>query len=237
MMNDAASRAISLMSARYAENLSVHDIAAEAAFSRYYFTRMFRQCTGTSPGQYLTAIRMAAAKTLLATTRLSVSEVVERVGYQSVSTFTTRFSTATGMSPARYRRQSGALLDRTGLGLVWLPVLEWPARLSSLTLRGPLGGAFVVLTAPWDVASADQAVRLSNGGAPSHAVAYRISVRGNVVGIAVTGLPQCHCVFAATASRAANGRRARLAIGVGKPVAVTAGRVARVELAMSDAPL
>src|SRR3954470_6663619 len=58
MTDNAALRAISIMHERYPENLSVHEIAAEVAFSRYYFTRMFRQSTGTSPGQYLTAIRM-----------------------------------------------------------------------------------------------------------------------------------------------------------------------------------
>jgi AraC family transcriptional regulator len=234
MTDNAALRAISIMHERYPDNLSVHEIAAEVAFSRYYFTRMFRRTTGTSPGQYLTAIRMAAAKTLLATTALTVGEVVERVGYQSVGTFTTRFSTATGMSPARYRRQCGTLLDSTGCGLIWLPVLEWPARLSSLTLRGPLGGAFVVLTAPWDVASADQVVRLSGGATPSHAVAYRISDGRHVVGLAVIGLPECLCVFAATARHADGGRPPRLAIGVGTSVPVTAGRVTRVELTMAD---
>jgi AraC-like DNA-binding protein len=233
MTVDAAVRAISVMHERYPENLSVREIAAEVAFSRYYFTRMFHESTGTSPGQYLTAIRMAAAKSLLATTALPVGEVVERVGYQSVGTFTTRFSSAMGMSPARYRRQCATLPDRVGRGLVWLPVLDCPGRLSSLTRRGLLGSVFVVLTAPWAVASADQVVRLSNGETPPYAAAYRVTVGERVIGLVVLGLPECRCVFAATARRVTGEHRSTLAIGVSAPVQVTAGRLARVELPMA----
>ncbi|HEV2886395.1 MAG TPA: helix-turn-helix transcriptional regulator [Jatrophihabitans sp.] len=81
-----------------------------AVFSRFYFSRVFRSITGTSPGRFLTAIRLYKAKNLLLETTMSVTDISYQVGYNSPGTFSSRFTRSVGISPARYR-----YLSETGI--------------------------------------------------------------------------------------------------------------------------
>lgn len=105
-MQSAIEHVIRTMWNRYDEPLSLEDLADTAVFSRFYFARAFRGITGTSPGRFLTAIRLYEAKHLLLETQTTVTDVSYQVGYNSPGTFSTRFTKSVGMSPARYRYQS-----------------------------------------------------------------------------------------------------------------------------------
>lgn len=102
-MQDAVHRAIETMWKHYGEPISLSDLADAAILSRFYFSRVFRQVTGTSPGRFLSAIRLHQAKGLLRESELSVTDISYQVGYNSPGTFTTRFTRSVGMSPTRYR--------------------------------------------------------------------------------------------------------------------------------------
>ena len=84
--------------------LSLGDMADIACLSPYHFARTFRRVTGVSPGEFQTAVRLERAKRLLLTTDLSVGEVCFEVGYESLGSFTTRFTRLVGVSPGRMRR-------------------------------------------------------------------------------------------------------------------------------------
>ena len=107
---EAVRRAITVMHERLDQPLSLDTMAAVAFLSRYHFSRVFRQLTGLPPSRFLAALRLAEAKRLLLTTRLSVTDICFRVGYNSLGTFTMRFSQSVGISPARFRQ-----LPRAGL--------------------------------------------------------------------------------------------------------------------------
>jgi len=96
-MQAAVERAIKSMWERYDEPLTLAELADAAILSRFYFSRVFRNVTGTSPGRFLTAIRLYKAKNLLLSTSLSVTELSYRVGYNSLGTFTTRFTKSVGV--------------------------------------------------------------------------------------------------------------------------------------------
>jgi AraC family transcriptional regulator len=102
-MEAAVEHVIATMWDRYDEPLSLAELADMAILSRFYFSRVFRAITGTSPGRFLTAIRLYKAKNLLLETSLSVTEISYMVGYNSLGTFTSRFTKSVGISPARYR--------------------------------------------------------------------------------------------------------------------------------------
>jgi len=91
---------------RYSEPLTLNELADTAILSKFYFSRCFRSITGTSPGRFLTAVRLYRAKNLLQKTSLSVTDIAYTVGYNSLGTFTTRFTKSVGMSPARFRALS-----------------------------------------------------------------------------------------------------------------------------------
>ncbi len=105
-MNSAVERAIASIWERYNEPLSLAEIAKSAILSRFHFSRVFREATGVSPGRFLTAVRIYQAKRMLVTTSLSVTDISLDVGYNSLGSFTNRFTESVGISPARFRRMS-----------------------------------------------------------------------------------------------------------------------------------
>lgn len=103
-MSDPVERATTLIRERYAEPLTLDDMADAAIISKFHFSRLFRQATGISPGRFLTAVRLHEAKRLLVTTATSVADISCLVGYTSLGTFTTRFTECIGLSPGKFRR-------------------------------------------------------------------------------------------------------------------------------------
>jgi transcriptional regulator GlxA family with amidase domain len=61
--------------------------------------------TGHSPLTLLQQARISLAKKLLSTTRRSIPQVVESVGYADLATFTRLFVREVGETPARYRKR------------------------------------------------------------------------------------------------------------------------------------
>ncbi|GAA2868469.1 AraC family transcriptional regulator [Actinoplanes cyaneus] len=103
----AVLRAIDAMRERMGEQLTVDELARTAMFSKFHFTRLFQRSTGVSPGRFLSALRLQRAKELLLTTSMNVADISVQVGYNSVGTFSSRFSRSVGMSPTTYRRHAG----------------------------------------------------------------------------------------------------------------------------------
>ncbi|OHV36938.1 MULTISPECIES: GlxA family transcriptional regulator [Pseudofrankia] len=85
-------------------DLSLDDIARQAALSTRTLTRRFREQTGTTPAQWLTRARLRHAQQLLESTDHPVEWIATQVGYGSPSTFRDRFRRLVGTSPQSYRR-------------------------------------------------------------------------------------------------------------------------------------
>jgi len=102
----ALERVVSAMEERLDEPLSLKDLAEIAFISPYHFDRVFRRMIGIPPCQFLGALRIEKAKSLLLTTRLRVTDICYEVGYNSLGTFLTRFNQLVGLSPRRLRRRA-----------------------------------------------------------------------------------------------------------------------------------
>jgi AraC-like DNA-binding protein len=96
-------RAKDFVDARYAEAITVDDLAAVAGLSRAHFSRMFSKTFGESPHAYLQSRRLERAAALLRYTDRSVAEICVMVGLQSIGSFTTSFARVFGKPPAAYR--------------------------------------------------------------------------------------------------------------------------------------
>ena len=96
-------RAKDLADARYFEHLGVDDLAKAAGLSRAHFSREFRRAFGESPHGYLLTRRLERAAALLRNTDRSVADICFSVGLSSVGSFTTSFTRAFRVSPAKYR--------------------------------------------------------------------------------------------------------------------------------------
>lgn len=97
------SAAIRWMHGDPARPWTMANLAREAALSRSAFFDRFVRVVGVSPMEYLLGWRMALAKEMLCRD-IAISEVAERVGYGSASTFSTAFSRRVGQPPGRYAR-------------------------------------------------------------------------------------------------------------------------------------
>jgi len=98
---------LSWLSQNLAQPLQLEDIAQWAAMSTRTLSRRFLAQTGTTPLQWLLALRVRRAQELLEKTALSIEQVASASGFGSAAAFRDRFSRVVGTSPMAYRRSFG----------------------------------------------------------------------------------------------------------------------------------
>ncbi|MCQ3035017.1 MAG: AraC family transcriptional regulator [Bacilli bacterium] len=79
------------------------DACEYANYSQAHINRMFRQLLNTSLVEYLIDIKMNNSIILLTTTDMSLSEIVETLGYNSISYFTHAFKKYYNVTPYQYK--------------------------------------------------------------------------------------------------------------------------------------
>ncbi|MDD5483292.1 MAG: AraC family transcriptional regulator [Kiritimatiellae bacterium] len=103
----AAQRALVYIQEHYCEKLSLPALARVARLSASRFSEVFRDKTGCSPVKYLNKYRMERAGIILAHTGLSVKEVAERLGFESIHYFSRAFKRHFGRSPSAFPLKTG----------------------------------------------------------------------------------------------------------------------------------
>ena len=93
----------------FTEELSLGDIAANTGFSKFHFSRLFKQYTNYNFSDYLCFRRIKEAETLLARPDVSITDVAISSGFSSISTFNRLFKQQKGCSPSEYRRQNSSM--------------------------------------------------------------------------------------------------------------------------------
>ena len=99
----AVERVITSARGRLCEPISLHDMSRVAYLSEFHFNRVFHQITGLPPAKFISAMRLDEAKRLLLNTNLSITDISFEVGYNSLSTFTRRFTQRVGLGPREFR--------------------------------------------------------------------------------------------------------------------------------------
>ena len=93
----------------YREDLRLDDVAGFSGFSRFYFSRSFKQQTGYSFKDYLCQKRLQAAMDLLTSTNLSMRGIAVESGFGSTASFNRAFRACKGCTPTQYRAVYGML--------------------------------------------------------------------------------------------------------------------------------
>ena len=91
-----------LIDERCCAGVDLDEIARDVFVSKFHFIRQFGRFYGRTPHRYLTERRMEAAKLLL-DEGMPVGAVCYRVGFRSVTSFSTLFKRYCGYSPAKKR--------------------------------------------------------------------------------------------------------------------------------------
>lgn len=88
----------------YGSHLTLDDIAGYVYLSRSYASSLFKEQTGCGIFEYLNAVRVDRACTMLRETSLSLADISQRCGFEDQSYFTRVFKKAMRLSPMQYRR-------------------------------------------------------------------------------------------------------------------------------------
>ncbi|SJZ93022.1 helix-turn-helix transcriptional regulator [Sediminibacterium ginsengisoli] len=87
------------------EPICLADVARQAFFSRFHFHRLFTRIYRRTPHEYLTMIRMEAARTMLEREPgTPITEVAAGIGFESHPSFSNLFRKRYGHTPAGYRQ-------------------------------------------------------------------------------------------------------------------------------------
>lgn len=99
------------IAAHPAEDLSVAALAARTRMSPRHFARVFRAEVGDSPGNWVEAARVEAARGLLEDGRHTPKQVAAACGFADADVLRRAFARRLGVTPAEYRRRYGGTMN------------------------------------------------------------------------------------------------------------------------------
>ncbi len=102
---DIVRRALSLVSIRLSDDLSLSGVASELDYSPGHLGRAFRGTVGLAFSDYVREARIRKAKEELASTSSHIADISVACGFGSLSQFNRSFLKATGCTPREYRKQ------------------------------------------------------------------------------------------------------------------------------------
>jgi AraC-like DNA-binding protein len=101
----ALAQARAYLEERYAERITLADLAAHVGLSPFHLLRVFRRSFGAPPHSYLESVRIRQAQRLIVG-GMPLGEVAYAAGFSSQSHLTTRFRRIIGVTPGQYRAAS-----------------------------------------------------------------------------------------------------------------------------------
>lgn len=86
------------------QNITLDDLAEFAHLSKFYLSHLFKKAFGVTPIQYHLMVRIIKAKESIQFTDLSMNEIAEKLGFQSIYSFSRAFKKQEKVPPTFYRR-------------------------------------------------------------------------------------------------------------------------------------
>jgi AraC family transcriptional activator FtrA len=105
--NDALGALLEAVRRRPAERWTIARMARRVAMSQRTFIRRFHESTGMSPGEWVIATRLEAARYLLESSAAGLDEVSQSSGFGSPAALRHHFRQQVGLTPTAYRAQFG----------------------------------------------------------------------------------------------------------------------------------
>lgn len=96
-------RAVNFMARKFAEPITLSDVAKHVNLSNGYFSGLFKRVTGVGFREYLNQVRVEEAKRLLAVTDYPTVDIAIATGFSDQSYFSKVFKRYTGVTPKQYR--------------------------------------------------------------------------------------------------------------------------------------
>lgn len=94
----------------YAENITLEDAAERMGFSKFHFSRLFKEYTSFTFCDYINFRRIKAAESLLANPSIPITEVAMTAGFPSIPTFNRLFKSVKGCTPSEFRSKMSSVV-------------------------------------------------------------------------------------------------------------------------------
>ena len=88
----------------YMNDITLDQLADVAGYSKYHFSRIFKQYSSMSYLRYINARRTKAAEQLLLGPEMPITEVAMRSGFRSLTTFNRIFKEIKHCTPSDFKR-------------------------------------------------------------------------------------------------------------------------------------
>jgi transcriptional regulator GlxA family with amidase domain len=95
--------AIALIETRYAKKITLDELAKKSHLSQRHFARVFQECIGRSPIDYLINVRCQKAAELLKGTERTITDIAFGCGFSDSNYFTRCFRKTMNQTPNQYR--------------------------------------------------------------------------------------------------------------------------------------
>lgn len=92
------------ISSNCTEEMVLEDVAEKAGFSKFHFSRLFKQFSGQTFYQFVSQKRIEHAELLLISQEYSITDVALQSGFDSMSSFIRMFKLQKGVTPTQYRK-------------------------------------------------------------------------------------------------------------------------------------
>ncbi|WNC66970.1 helix-turn-helix domain-containing protein [Thalassotalea nanhaiensis] len=103
--DELVSKVLYELQTNFQQNIDLHQLASKYGVSHRTLIRRFKAELDSAPLEYLQNVRLESAKTLLESSSLSLTHIVEQVGYSDVSSFSRLFKKRLGLTPVMYRNR------------------------------------------------------------------------------------------------------------------------------------
>lgn len=103
-LNHEMNTAVTYFNENYNRDINIEEYATSKGMSVSWFIRNFKKFTGSTPMQFIVALRVNTAQVLLEATNYSINEISKIVGYDNQLYFSRLFHKLKGDSPRDYRK-------------------------------------------------------------------------------------------------------------------------------------
>ena len=123
--------------------LSVSEVAEVTGYHENYFSSYFKENVGCTPVYYITEKKMERARELMMFSDLSITDIAEKLGYDSIHYFSRVFKKRSGLTPMEFKKRVSAeqavnvvVNENTPKGEYEIPLKDGPSEKEDIPGQG-----------------------------------------------------------------------------------------------------
>ena len=104
--NDHIGQILTFIASHHTESISIKDVAKTIGYDYHYLSNLLQKNLQMTFRTLLNEYRVSHAKYLLITSNMTISNIAEECGYESLCSFNRNFKAIAGMTPSEYHKKT-----------------------------------------------------------------------------------------------------------------------------------